>query len=109
MIQIDIEMPKTCYDCPLAMQNYVTIFGKEAKQINTCVLTHKVITSTKRNRFCPLKTVKVVRCFECKYASFSEYRGELYISCENNEGLFRDVPEDGYCYLGDESVDEVTE
>lgn len=45
--------------------------------------------------------VPVVRCIECKYASFSFHQGELYISCENNEGLFRDVPEDGYCYCGE--------
>lgn len=45
--------------------------------------------------------VPVVRCIECKYASFSFHQGELYISCENTEGLFRDVPEDGYCYCGE--------
>ena len=45
--------------------------------------------------------VPVVRCIECKYASFSFHQGELYISCENNNGLFRDVPEDGYCYCGE--------
>lgn len=45
--------------------------------------------------------VPAVRCIECKYASFSFHQGELYISCENNEGLFRDVPEDGYCYCGE--------
>ena len=45
--------------------------------------------------------VPVVRCIECKYASFSLHQGELYISCENNEGLFRDVPSDGYCYCGE--------
>jgi len=63
MIQIDMEMPKTCYDCPLAMQNYATLFGNGTKQIRNrcaCVLTHKAITSTKRNRFCPLNTIKDV-------------------------------------------------
>ena len=48
-----------------------------------------------------IDAVPVVRCIECKYASFSFHQGELYISCENNEGLFRDVPEDGYCYCGE--------
>ena len=63
MIQINMEMPKTCYDCPFAMQSYVTLFGNGTKQIRNsyaCVLTHKTITSTKRNRFCPLNTVKDV-------------------------------------------------
>ena len=45
--------------------------------------------------------IPVVRCIECKYASFSFHQGELNISCENNNGLFRDVPEDGYCYCGE--------
>lgn len=45
--------------------------------------------------------VPVIRCIECKYASFSFHQGELYISCENTEGLLRDVPEDGYCYCGE--------
>ena len=48
-----------------------------------------------------IDAVPVVRCIECKYASFSFHQGELYISCENNNWLFRDVPEDGYCYCGE--------
>ena len=51
-----MEMPTSCYDCPLAMQYYVTLFGKTFKQTKNayaCVLTHKKITSTRRNRFCP--------------------------------------------------------
>lgn len=44
---------------------------------------------------------ELVRCGECKYASFSVYLGETDISCENTEGLFRNVPEDGYCYCGE--------
>jgi len=55
-----MNMPKSCYDCPLAMQDYTTLFGNNFKQTRNsyaCVLTHKVITSTKRNRFCPLITV----------------------------------------------------
>lgn len=55
-----MEMPTNCYDCPLAMQYYVTLFGKTFKQTKNayaCVLTHKKITSTRRNRFCPLVPV----------------------------------------------------
>ena len=53
----NMEMPTSCYDCPLAMQYYVTLFGKtfnQTKNDYACVLTHKKITSTRRNRFCPL-------------------------------------------------------
>ena len=52
-----------------------------------------------------INVIPVVRCSECKYASFSASQGETYISCGNAEGLFRDVPEDGYCYCG-EKADE---
>lgn len=55
-----MEMPKNCYDCPFAMQDYTTLFGnnfKQTKNSYACVLTHKTITSTKRNRFCPLVPV----------------------------------------------------
>ena len=62
MIQIDIEMPKTCYDCPLAMMRYFTLFrrGKQISNEFSCVLTHKKITSTKRNISCPLKAIEEV-------------------------------------------------
>lgn len=53
----NMEMPKDCYECPMAMSNYTTLLGKNHKQtcgIYSCVLTHKALTSTKRNRFCPL-------------------------------------------------------
>jgi len=59
-ILINMEMPKSCYDCPLAMQDYTTLFGKtfnRTRNSYSCVLTHKKITSTKRNRFCPLVPV----------------------------------------------------
>ena len=55
-----MEMPTSCYDCPLAMQDYTTLFGKNFNRTRNsyaCVLTHKAITSTKRNRFCPLVPV----------------------------------------------------
>ena len=56
----DMEMPTSCFDCPLAMQDYTTLFGNKLSRTRNsyaCVLTHKAITSTKRNRFCPLVPV----------------------------------------------------
>ena len=56
----DMEMPENCYECPLAMEYYSTLFtAKRGKFRNdyACVLTHKTITSTKRNRACPLVPV----------------------------------------------------
>ena len=48
-----------------------------------------------------IDAVPVVRCKDCKYASIYVCQGELYISCENNEGILSDVPSDGYCYCGE--------
>lgn len=44
---------------------------------------------------------ELVRCKECKYSETIIYRGEPTLTCNNNEGLFRDVPCDGFCYVGD--------
>ena len=55
-----MAMPRSCYDCPLAMQDYTTLFGKNINRTRnsySCVLTHKAITSTRRNRFCPLVSI----------------------------------------------------
>lgn len=49
------KMPQTCYECPFAVAHITTLltssFGRGSY---CCVLTHKTITSTRRNRFCPL-------------------------------------------------------
>ena len=47
-----------------------------------------------------IDAVPVVRCSECEYAQTIIYRGEPTLTCNNNEGLFRDVPYDGFCYCG---------
>jgi hypothetical protein len=41
-------------------------------------------------------------CKDCIYANryVSSYNGEEYLSCQNDLGLYRDVPEDGFCYQG---------
>ena len=51
-----MEMPKSCYQCQFAMQQYRTVWHgfKRVENSYACVMTHKKITSTKRNRFCPL-------------------------------------------------------
>lgn len=63
MIRIDMEMPKTCYECPFAMHSYETLYVTQGN--NSCVLTHKAITGTKRNKSCPLR--ELVRCMDCKH------------------------------------------
>lgn len=42
----------------------------------------------------------VVHCAECVFAKIYVICGENILTCDNNEGLFRDVPPDGYCYCG---------
>lgn len=51
------EMPRDCYKCPFAMFEYWRFHDSEFKPVHgifRCVATGKTITSTKRNRFCPL-------------------------------------------------------
>lgn len=43
---------------------------------------------------------RVVHCVDCRYAETIVFHGEVGLTCNNNEGLFRDVPTDGYCYCG---------
>lgn len=53
-----MEMPRTCYECPFAMEHYSTLWrykNEKFRKDYSCVITHKAITSTKRNRFCPLE------------------------------------------------------
>lgn len=52
------EMPKSCFDCPFGRQGtkYWCTYERKWKQPSLfhCALTNKAMTSTKRNRFCPL-------------------------------------------------------
>ena len=53
-----MEMPKNCFECPFGMRNYIALRRVESKLVSNdwaCVITHKAVTSTKRNRFCPLE------------------------------------------------------
>ena len=63
MIKIDMEMqipmPENCYQCKFGITGYVreheSRWGWKMKQYShQCILTGKSMTSTKRNRFCPL-------------------------------------------------------
>ena len=60
--KVIIDMPQTCYDCPFAMRQYETflVSQKRIKNSCACVLTHKTITSTRRNRYCPLKEMPII-------------------------------------------------
>lgn len=54
------DMPESCYACPYGMKidKYWDTDKKEWIKANNlgynCALTMKAMTSTKRNRFCPL-------------------------------------------------------
>ena len=47
-----------------------------------------------------IEAESVVHCIDCQYAETYVYCGEVCLSCTNNKGLDRDVPNDGYCYCG---------
>lgn len=59
-----MDMPKNCYECLFAMRHYSPLFGnihinkhKKFEYDYSCIITHKMITSTRRSRFCPLVEV----------------------------------------------------
>ena len=43
----------------------------------------------------------VVYCKNCKYVYETRYFQEIDYTCENENGLNRDVPAYGYCYYGE--------
>lgn len=98
MIQIEMEMPKNCYECPFAMHSYATLYGKGTKRIQgnySCVLTHKAITTTKRNRFCPLK--ELVSCKDCKHRPKKDGYFNNVCPCATTGDPYLDwVPEDDW-------------
>ena len=54
--------------------------------------------------------VQVVRCKDCRYGYLwvTTRNGimDSWIECRKNDGLNRDVPEDGFCYMGGKEDDE---
>lgn len=55
-IELDIDIPKNCYECPLGMVKYMRGWRFDTEQSKfACALTGKNMTSTKRNRFCPMR------------------------------------------------------
>lgn len=50
-----VEIPKNCYSCPLGFMRYEKGYrwGFEKREY-ACCITGKGMTSTKRNRFCPI-------------------------------------------------------
>lgn len=42
----------------------------------------------------------IVKCKDCIYCNKYVYKNEEYLSCNNEFGLYRDVPEDAFCYQG---------
>lgn len=50
----DFELPRNCYECPFAASTYMPPRDYRKRYDWCCVLTKKALTSTKRNRACPL-------------------------------------------------------
>lgn len=56
------EMPKNCYQCPFAMLEYKKLSKGRFKTVSFgCAATDKTITSTRRNKFCPLIEMNEVK------------------------------------------------
>ena len=53
-----MEMPETCYKCKFALARFDPLPTQKYKRHDfECVLTEKTLTSTKRNKACPLVPV----------------------------------------------------
>lgn len=53
----NIETPNNCYECPFAASSYYAVHEYNRRLEWGCILTRKTLTSTKRNRACPLVPV----------------------------------------------------
>lgn len=54
------ELPRNCYMCPFGIHGnrvYIPATAELKRYWYQCFLTQKKMTSTKRNRFCPLEEV----------------------------------------------------
>ena len=88
-----MEMPKNCYECPFAMEYFSTLFMNRRGKFRanySCVIAHKVITSTKRNRFCPLVSADVVEVKHCKWIPVTERLPESgeWVLCACRASIF---------------------
>lgn len=54
------DFPKGCYECPFGIMGEVwkCQSNKWERFTYACFITGKVMTSTKRNRYCPLKEIR---------------------------------------------------
>ena len=59
MIQIDIKMPKSCWECKFRRVKYIDTFG-ESRMINCCFITNTDVCGhcITRSQDCPLREVK---------------------------------------------------
>ena len=53
----NVEMPNNCFECPFAAASYYAVHNYNKRLEWGCILTRKTLTSTKRNRACPLISV----------------------------------------------------
>lgn len=59
MIQIDMEMPENCIDCPLIAEEYT------GAGVYECVWLQKRCLRNQRQKDCPLR--ETIRCNQCRF------------------------------------------
>ena len=59
MIQIDTEMPKSCWECKFRTTKYINTFG-DSRRIDYCFITNTDVCGhcKTRSQDCPLREVK---------------------------------------------------
>lgn len=52
----NVKTPKTCYECPFGMVEYIKNWGESKREIRrlACCITGRAMTSTRRNKHCPI-------------------------------------------------------
>lgn len=81
-----MEMPETCYKCKFALARFDPLPTQKYKRHDfECVLTEKTLTSTKRNKACPLVEVPTPhgRLVDANTLNHEYYKSPSYLNLCN--------------------------
>lgn len=108
-IELDTFMPDNCYQCPLAMNSFATLYRKckgEYKNM-ACPITRKPLAFTKRPKHCPIKSMYLNNVPEhktkLKHGKWVDIKNKdmfelLTCSCCGKEIVNTDSKHPEYCY-----------
>lgn len=84
----EMDVPQNCFDCPLGLISYERSHKwKHEKRTCACALSGKMMTSTKRNRFCPLIELPDHGDLVDRDAFIKAHREYLCTDCVKRKGV----------------------